>query len=107
MTPRLPLGVSIESVTAFCRKWHVRSFSFFGSILRDDFSDMSDVDILVDLKPDVQFGLFDVVHMREELVALFGRDVDLVFRDALVRSRNPRRRDEILRSAEVVYAEAG
>jgi hypothetical protein len=39
--------------------------------------------------------------MREELQHLFGRDVDLVEKDAL---RNPFRRAEILGNYKVVYA---
>jgi predicted nucleotidyltransferase len=107
MPSQLPLNIPIDAIGAFCRKWRIRSFSVFGSILRDDFSPTSDVDVLIDVKPDAGLSLFDVVRMREELVSLFGRDVDLVFRDALVLSRNQRRRDVILQSAEVLFAEAG
>ena len=39
--------------------------------------------------------------MREELHQIFGREVDLVEKDAL---RNPFRRHEILRNYKVVYA---
>ena len=42
--------------------------------------------------------------MEDELKALLGRQVDLVSRDAVERSRNWIRRNAILSSAQVVYA---
>ena len=51
-------------------------------------------------------SLLDHVTMREELMVLFGRDVDLVTRKGVERSRNSLRRDAILESAKVVYETA-
>lgn len=74
---------------------------FFGSILRDDFSKESDVDILVSFEPQSSWTLFDLVDMQDELEGLLGRKVDLVEREAI---KNPFRRKEILRTLEMVYA---
>ncbi len=90
-----------EAIESFCRKWHVRELSLFGSVLRDDFSPESDIDILVELAPGHGLDLFDWVDMREELKHLFQRDVDLVSKGGL---KNPVRKKAILRSARVVYA---
>jgi predicted nucleotidyltransferase len=89
------------SINAFCRRWSIRELALFGSVLREDFSPQSDVDILVAFEPDAQRSLFDLVEMREELMALFGRSVDLVSQGGL---RNPFRRHEILATREVLYA---
>jgi len=90
-----------EAIEAFCRKWRVREFSLFGSVLRDDFGPESDIDILVELAPGHGLDLFDWVDMREELKQLFQHDVDLVSKGGL---KNPIRREVILSSAKVVYA---
>ena len=90
-----------KRIEAFCRKWRVRELAIFGSALRDDFSPQSDVDVLVDLRPGHGLTLYDWLDMIEELKAIFGRNVDLVAKGGL---KNPLRRREILRSAEVVYA---
>lgn len=90
-----------ESIAEFCRKWRVKELSVFGSALRGDFRPDSDVDVLVELKPGHGLNLYDWVDMIEELKAIFGRDVDLVSKGGL---KNPFRRREILRSAEIVYA---
>lgn len=93
-----------DKIAEFCKKWKIREFSIFGSVLREDFRSDSDVDVLVDFKPDSGHTLFDLVAMIDELKNIFGRDVDLLTRKAVERSRNYIRRKEILSSAEVVYA---
>jgi len=95
------IDIPMEKITEFCRKWKVRRFSLFGSVLREDFGPDSDVDVLVSFLPDSTWDLWDMVDMRDELVALFGREVDLVEEEGL---RNPFRRSRILSTRQVVYA---
>jgi len=90
-----------DEVEAFCRKWKVRELSLFGSVLREDFRPDSDVDVLVEFEPDHGWSLYDLLDMEEELNGLVGRRVDLVTKGGL---RNPIRRQEILRTRQVVYA---
>jgi len=99
MSPKLE--IPREAIAGFCRKWRVKQLAIFGSALRDDFGPESDVDVLVELQPNHGLNLYDWVDMIEELQAIFGRKVDLVAKGGL---RNPFRRREILRTAEVVYA---
>ncbi|MBA4375948.1 MAG: hypothetical protein C0401_07230 [Anaerolinea sp.] len=40
-----------EPISQFCQNWNVEEFALFGSILRDDFSTDSDVDVLVTFSP--------------------------------------------------------
>ena len=94
------IDVPMEKIAEFCRRWKVRRFSLFGSVLRDDFGPDSDVDVLVSLQPDSTWDLLDLVDMRDELTALFGREVDLVEEEGL---RNPFRRSSILSTRQVVY----
>lgn len=95
------LDVPMEKIAEFCRKWKIRQFSLFGSVLREDFGPDSDVDVLVSFQPDSTWDLLDMVEMRDELMALFGREVDLVEEEGL---RNPFRRAGILSTRQVVYA---
>ncbi len=95
------IAIDHERIAEFCRKWHIREFSLFGSVLRDDFRPDSDVDVLVRLQPDHGLSLFDWVDMVEELRQMFGRNVDLVEGQGL---RNPFRRHSILTSKQVIYA---
>ncbi|MFZ3072025.1 MAG: nucleotidyltransferase domain-containing protein [Thermodesulfobacteriota bacterium] len=93
-----------EKIAEFCKKWQICEFSFFGSVLRDDFRPESDIDVLVTFDKDAEHSLFDMVHMEDELKAIFGRDIDLVSRRGIESSRNYMRRNAILSSTEVIYA---
>lgn len=106
ITPELlaRLGITEQQLMDFITKWKITELSLFGSILRDDFGPESDVDVLVVWSEDAHWTLFGMGQMREELVTLLGREVDLLTRRAIERSRNHRRKNSILGSAEVVYA---
>jgi uncharacterized protein len=97
------VGINIESekIRAFCQKWHVRELALFGSVLSDEFGPDSDVDVLISLEENESLGMADYLDMIEELKKIFGREVDLVEKEAL---RNPYRRYSILSNREVLYA---
>ena len=50
------------------------------------------------------YTLFELFDVRFHLQEIFGREVDLVERTAIERSRNYIRRKAILSSAEAIYA---
>lgn len=89
------------ALEAFCKKWHVQKLCLFGSALREDFDESSDVDLLVDFEPDAPISQWDWGPMLEELQAIFGRRVDLVARAAI---KNPLRRRYILANTRTLYA---
>lgn len=97
------LGITPEQLTEFCQRWKVAELALFGSVLRDDFSANSDIDILVSFVPHHSWGL-EFIQMREELTTLFKRPVDLLTRQSIMNSHNLLRRQAILDSAEVIYA---
>ena len=96
----LRIDVPREALAEFSRRNQIRRLAFFGSVLRDDFRPDSDVDILVEFEEGASVGLFTMVRLEDELSELFGRKVD--FRTAGDLSRYFR--DEVVESAEVVYA---
>ena len=93
-----------SGVSAFCVRWKVAELAVFGSAVRDDFRADSDLDVLVSPEPGVVWSLMDLGTMREELIELSGRPVDLLVRRAVEESPNWIRRKAILDSAEVVFA---
>ena len=101
---RTRIEIPREALDTFCRSWKITELAFFGSVLREDFGEQSDIDILVTFAPDAMPSLFDMVTMEDELQRIFGRSVDLVSRRGVENSRNAIRRQTILASAEVVYA---
>jgi uncharacterized protein len=92
---------SFDQIIDFCQRWKITEFALFGSVLREDFRPNSDIDVLVTFDPNSGWSLFDWVDMKDELETLFGRKVDIVDKERL---NNPYRRQEILRTHQVVYA---
>ena len=95
---RIAIDYDKEKLRDFCRKWKITEFSLFGSVVRDDFGPESDVDVLVTFAADARRSLFDMVHMEDGLVEIFGREVDLLTRRSVERSLNPIRKTSILSS---------
>ncbi len=95
----------LDALSLFCHEWGIIELALFGSVLRDDFHADSDIDLLVRFRDDVDYSLFDLVRMGDQLEEIFGRDVDIIDRKALEQSANSIRRNTIFDSAEVIYAE--
>jgi len=92
-----------QKIVECCKRNHIRRLSFFGSILRDDFSQKSDLDMLVEFEPDNVPGFFDLIRMEDELSSIFGgRKVDLRTPADLSRYF----RDDVLAEAVGVYVES-
>jgi predicted nucleotidyltransferase len=90
-----------DQIEDFCHRWKTVEFALFGSVLRDDFGPHSDVDILISFSKDAEWDSYDWVNMIHELKGIFGRDVDLLEKNAI---RNPFRRRAILSNREILYA---
>lgn len=100
MAPQLPIRT--DWIREFCQRWQVKELALFGSVVRDDFSDTSDVDVLVTFEEDAPWSAFDVLDMRREIETNLSRKVDLVEEPAI---SNPYRKKHILAEKQVVYAE--
>jgi predicted nucleotidyltransferase len=59
---------------ALAIKYGVTRLGIFGSVARGEATEASDVDIVVEMPPD----LFQMVHMQEELEQLLVSSVDLI-----------------------------
>ena len=100
MTARI--AVDREKIAEFCRRHHIRSLALFGSVLRDDFTPESDVDVLVEFEPGHVPGFIRLGGIEDELSAVLGRQrLDVITPGFL----NRRIRERVLAEAEVQYAE--
>jgi predicted nucleotidyltransferase len=62
----LPVDFSPDGLATICRRYRVRRLSAFGSVLRDDFTDGSDIDLLVEFEPGRTPG-FAFFRLEDEL----------------------------------------
>ena len=92
----------MDRIAGFCRRNRIRRLALYGSVLRDDFTPESDVDVLVEFDPGARVGLA-FVTAQDELSSILGRRVDMSTFRGVEESRNWLLRAEILDSAEVVY----
>jgi predicted nucleotidyltransferase len=105
----LTFPLPTNTIRQFCRRWEIHELALFGSVLRTDFRPDSDIDVLVTVHDDADWGLLDHVQMQHELATLLHRPIDLVIKCALERSPNWVRREAILNTAQVIVSadEAG
>jgi len=62
------------------KKYHVSSIGIFGSVIRNDFSPESDLDIIVDFSEPIGISFIDLADLIEKKVNLH---VDLVSRKGI------------------------
>ena len=79
------IELPLDKIRAFCERNPIRKLSLFGSVLREDFNDESDVDLLVEFVPDSRITYFDMATMEMELFDLIGREIQLVTAEELSR----------------------
>ena len=95
---RARIDIPKDKIAEFCRTNHIRRLALFGSVLRDDFRDDSDVDVLVEFDPGHVPGLA-FFRLEMELSELLGRKVDL----NTIGFLSDYFRDEVLAEAETQY----
>jgi len=93
------LSISLETLREFCRQNHIRRLALFGSVLRDDFTPQSDIDMIAEFEQGEPVGFIRLGTVEAELSDLLGRSVDLNLQDSL----NPAFRERVLAEAEILY----
>lgn len=97
------MKLPMQAIQEFCRRGKVQRMWLFGSVLRPDFCDDSDIDILVEFTATAQWNLLDLVDAEQELSEILGRPVGLIERKSVDASRNWIRRRHILENARQIY----
>jgi predicted nucleotidyltransferase len=87
------------AIADFCRSHHIRRLALFGSVLRGDFTADSDVDFLVEFKPEHVPGMLRLAGMEIELSQIVGRRADMRTLEDL----NRRFRHQVASSASTLY----
>ena len=100
MTLASGVTLPVERIAEICRRYQVSELAVFGSAARGEMRPDSDIDLLVEFRPDAWIGLLEFAAMERELSELLARKVDLVSKRGL----KPRVRPHVFRDARIVYA---
>ena len=103
MSRTLELGNTLVDGTKLaevCQRYDVGELSLFGSAARGEMGPDSDIDIMVEFKPEARVGIIRFELLAEELSRLAGREVDLVTKRGL----KPWVHAEVLKDLRVIYA---
>lgn len=92
------IDIPYEQLKEFCKRHYISKIALFGSVLRDDFTPKSDVDVLVEFEADHMPGL-EFFGMEAELSKILNRRVDLSTLDFL----SPYFLEEVKAEAKVIY----
>jgi len=92
----------IGEIRLLCQKNRVRSLYVFGSVLTDQFTDKSDIDLIVDIDSIDPLEYSDFYfNLKFALEELLRREIDLLESRAL---KNPYLIDNINQSKTLLYA---
>jgi len=100
MELRPGVAIGADDLATFAARYGARRLAAFGSVLRPDFTDEGDVDLLVEFEVGRTPGLLTIAAMEIELGALLGREVDLRTFNDLSRYF----RDTVAAAAKDLYA---
>jgi predicted nucleotidyltransferase len=96
------IKLSKDKIAQFCQENHIIKLSLFGSILRNDFNESSDIDILVEFDKNHIPGFIRLSNIQNALSKLLGgKEIDIRTPNDL----SPYIRDKILNTAEVQYVQ--
>lgn len=92
---------NIEGIKSLCKKHNVRKLFAFGSVLTGEFTNTSDIDLIVDFQDvDLYYYADNYFDLKDSLEGLLKREVDLLEDKAI---NNPFLRQSIESSKQLVY----
>lgn len=92
--------VHFREIETICKQYQVQKMAFFGSVIREDFNEQSDIDILVNFLPEAEVDYIDFYDLQHDLSELFQRPVDLIPEAGLVQQVL---REQVLDIQQVFY----
>ena len=93
--------LNIEKIKNLCVKHKVNKLFVFGSILKDTFTNESDIDLVVDFeKLDLSDYADNYFDLKDQLESIFNRPVDLLEEKGI---RNPFLRKQIDNEKRLIY----
>ena len=83
LTPEKILKILRELLPKIKTQYQIKQLGLFGSYVRGEATENSDIDILVEFYPNINFGLITYCQLENQLSETLGKKVDLVTKDGL------------------------
>ena len=96
------LSLDEGQIKKFCQRHNIRYLALFGSILREDFTKNSDIDVLVEFNQPVSLITLGQIEKKTQSLFKIKQSVDLLTINAL----SPLLRKEILHNCQVLFEKA-
>jgi len=93
------LKVNEQDLTKICKRYGIAKLYFFGSAVRGELNNNSDIDILYELQPNISLG-FAINRLEDDLSKMFGREIDLISKKSL----HELLQETVLVEAQEIYA---
>lgn len=97
------VGVDPGAVRAALALFPVARVDVFGSVLTEGFGEHSDIDLLVEFRPDFRRTWGDMLRIEDAVEAVARRKIHATSRRGVEQSANPVRRELILGSARPLH----
>ncbi len=97
------LNADKNELLKICEERQIVELALFGSVLRDDFDNDSDIDLLVTFAQNAKISFFDLDDIENQFSLLFNRQVDVVTKKAIENSHNWIRKQNMLGNSKVIY----
>ncbi len=93
----------IEDVRKLCVQYDIKTLYLFGSVCTDNFSQNSDIDVLIAFKEGISIEQYtdNYFELQEKLELLIGRNIDLLTEKSL---SNPYFIESVEESKQLLYA---
>ncbi len=92
--------IPAEKIREYCAGQPIKRLSVFGSVVRDELTANSDIDLLVEYLPDARVSYFDMGRHFVDLMKIFDRQIDLCTPQSISKYF----RQDVLESAMLIYA---
>ena len=98
---KLNLKYDKENIKNFCNSNHIKKLAVFGSFVKSNLTESSDLDLLVEFTKDTKITLLKFCEIERNLISIFDgvKSVDLVTKDSI----SPYLKNEILDSCVTIY----
>ena len=93
------IRAELTAMEGTLRKEGVTTLALFGSLVRGEAQADSDIDVLIEVDPEADFGLLDLSGVQHLIEDRLNRKVDVLMRDEI----RPEFEQRILREAEAVF----